>query len=48
MNIYELFGLVLVAGMVVMLIIAARSLGDHDRRVERPTGTSEEREKSKA
>ena len=31
MNIYELFGLVLVVGMVVMLLLAARALGAHER-----------------
>jgi hypothetical protein len=30
MNIYELFGLMLVVVMVVMLIMAARSLGERE------------------
>ena len=37
MNIYELFGLVLVIGMVVVLLIAARALGEHERAIERST-----------
>jgi len=35
MNIYELFGLVLVIGMVAVLLIAARALGEHERAIER-------------
>lgn len=35
MNIYELFGLVLVLGMVVVLLIAAHALGEGDRVLRR-------------
>ena len=48
MTIYEFFGLVLVTVMVVMLIVAARSLGGHERSVERPTRKDEEHENSQA
>ena len=51
MNIYELFGLVLVIGMVTMLLLAARAMGDHERtmrRPRRPSTPAKERENSEA
>ena len=50
MNIYELFGVVLVIGMVIMLVLAARALGEGERLQRRAeqqvTSKAEDRENS--
>jgi hypothetical protein len=43
MNVYELFGLVLVAGMVVMLLLAAHALGEGARTARRAEQQAAER-----
>ena len=48
MNIYELFGLALVVGMVVMLILAARSLGEHERTIEQADRADRTRERDRS
>jgi hypothetical protein len=45
-NIYEVFGLVLVLGMVTMLLTAARALGENERAMAEPAETAPPREKS--
>ena len=42
MNIYELFGLLLVLGMVVMLLVAAHALGEGERIDAAPRGRDAE------
>jgi hypothetical protein len=57
MNVYELFGLVLVLGMVVALLVAAHALGegervlrraeqDAERKAAKTAGQAEDRENS--
>ncbi len=46
MNIYEVFGMVLVLGMVAMLLTAARALGENERAMNQPAEPPQAREKS--
>jgi hypothetical protein len=48
MNIYELFGLVLVAAMVVMLLMAAHALGEPERKARKAREGERSRDKSGA
>jgi hypothetical protein len=45
-NIYEVFGLVLVVGMVAVLLTAARALGENERAMDQPAEPPQAREKS--
>jgi len=42
MNIYELFGLVLVLGMVVAFLVAAHALGEGERMLRRAEQQAEQ------
>ena len=46
MNVYEAFGLLVVIGTVVMLILAARALGEDERTARRAENDAEERANS--
>ena len=48
MNVYEAFGLLLVIGMVAMLLLAARAMGEDERRARRAEKDAEKQAEERA